>query len=141
MDDLLALSIGDFRFYGNILEIFAGIALLLALIGIFGVMSYFVSQRTHEIGIRVALGASQSDVLGMVGKLGLKLAVAGVIAGVALALGLTRLIATFLYGVKPSDPLTYTVVAAGLVSVAMLACFIPARRAVKVDPMVALRHE
>ncbi len=141
MDDLMALSIGDFRFYGNILEIFAGIALLLALIGIYGVMSYFVSQRTHEIGIRVALGANQSDVLGMVGKLGLKLAVAGVIAGAALALGLTRLIATFLYGVKPSDPPTYVVVAAGLVAVALLACFIPARRAIKVDPMVALRHE
>jgi putative ABC transport system permease protein len=141
LDEVLALSIGDWRFYSNILEVFAGMALLLALIGIYGVMSYFVSQRTHEIGIRVALGAKPGDVLGLVGKLGLKLAIAGVIAGTALALGVTRLIASFLYGVKPTDPLTYGVVAAGLVSVALLACFIPARRAIKVDPMVALRHE
>ena len=141
MDEVLALSIGDWTFYSNILEVFAGIALLLALIGIYGVMSYFVSQRTHEIGIRVALGAKPGDVLGQVGKLGLKLAGAGVIVGTLLALGVTRLIAMFLYGVKPSDPLTYAVVAAGLVAVAMLACIIPARRAIKVDPMVALRHE
>jgi putative ABC transport system permease protein len=141
MNELLAMSIGDWRFYTNILEIFAGMALLLALIGIYGVISYFVTQRTHEIGIRVALGAQRGDVLGLVSKLGLKLAVAGVVVGTALALGLTRLIAAFLYGVKPSDPLTYVVVAFGLVGIAMFACLLPARRATQVDPLVALRHE
>jgi putative ABC transport system permease protein len=141
MNEILAMSIGDWRFYMNILEIFAGIALLLALIGIYGVMSYYVSQRTQEIGIRVALGAKPRDVLGLVGKLGLQLAATGVVVGTVLALGLTRLIATFLYGVKPTDPLTYAVVAAGLVAVSLLACLLPARRATLVDPLVALRHE
>jgi putative ABC transport system permease protein len=141
MNEVVAMSMGDARFYGNSLEIFAGIALLLALIGIYGVMSYFVSQRTHEIGVRVALGAAPADVLRLVGTLGLKLAGAGVVAGALLALAVTCLIATFLYDVKPTDPLTYAIVAAGLVAVALLACLIPARRATKVDPMVALRHE
>jgi predicted permease len=141
MNEVVAMSMGDARFYGNFLEIFAGIALLLALIGIYGVMSYFVSQRTHEIGVRVALGAAPADVLRLVGALGLKLAGAGVVAGALLALAVTRLIATFLYGVKPTDPLTYAIVAAGLVAVALLACLIPARRATRVDPMIALRHD
>ena len=123
------------------LAIFAGIALFLAVIGIYGVMSYFVNARTHEIGVRVALGALPRDVLQLIGSLGLQLSVIGVVIGAALAFGLTRLIASFLYGVKPSDPLTYAIVAIALIAVALLACFIPARRAVKVDPMVALRHE
>jgi len=110
-------------------------------VGIYGVMSYFVSERTHEIGIRVALGAFPSDVISLVGKLGLKLTLLGVAIGIGLAIGLTRLIAGFLVEVKPTDPLTYAVVAVVLVAVALLACYIPARRASKVDPMVALRYE
>ena len=132
---------GDWRFYMRILGIFAGIAVLLAVVGIYGVMSYFVSERTHEIGIRVALGALPSDVVSLVGKLGLKLTLIGVAIGVGLAIGLTRMIAGFLVGVKPTDPVTYAVVAVVLVSVALLACYIPARRASRVDPVVALRYE
>jgi putative ABC transport system permease protein len=141
VDQALEESMGDTRFYMDLFGIFAGIAVLLAVIGIYGVMSYFVSERTHEIGIRVALGAFPSDVVRLVGKLGLKLTLLGVAFGIALAIGLTRLIAGFLVGVKPIDPVTYAVVAVGLVGVALLACYIPARRASKVDPMVALRYE
>ena len=139
MDQVLAESIGDWRFYMRILGIFAGIAVLLALVGIYGVMSYFVSERTHEIGIRVALESLPSDVISLVGKLGLKLTLIGVSIGIVLAAALTRLIAQFLVGVRPTDPLTYALVAVGLVGVALLACYIPARRASRVDPMVALR--
>jgi len=141
LDGLRNLVIGDFRFYRNLLGLFAGIALLLAVIGIYGVMSHFVSARTREIGIRMALGARAGDVLEMVGGVGLKLGAIGVVLGATLAVGLTRLIATFLYGVKPTDPATYAIVGVGLVVVALAACLIPARRALKVDPMVALRHE
>jgi len=141
MDDALSKSLGDWRFYMELLGIFAGVAVLLAAVGIYGVMSYSVSERTHEIGIRMALGARQTDVLGLVARLGLKLTSIGVAIGVALALGVTRLISTFLYGVKPSDPLTYIAVALGLGAIALVACYIPARRAVKVDPLVALRYE
>jgi putative ABC transport system permease protein len=141
MDQALEQSMGDARFFMDMFGIFAGIAVLLAVIGIYGVMSYFVSERTHEIGIRVALGAFPSDVISLVGKLGLKLTLTGVAVGIGLAIGLTRLMAGFLVGVKPIDPLTYAVVAVVLVGVALLACYIPARRASKVDPMVALRYE
>ena len=141
MDAVLAASVGDFRFYMQLLGIFAGVAVLLAAIGIYGVMSYSVSERTHEIGIRVALGAHRGDVLALIGKLWVKLTFIGVGIGVALALGVTRLISSFLFGVKPTDPLTYAAVAVGLAGIAMLACYIPARRALKVDPIVALRYE
>jgi putative ABC transport system permease protein len=141
MDDVLAASIGDWRFFMRVLGIFASVAVILAVIGIYGVMSYSVNERTHEIGVRMALGAQQGDVLGMVTKLGLKLTCIGVGVGMVLALGLTRLISSLLYGVTATDPATYTAVASGLFGVAMLACFIPARRATRVDPMVALRYE
>jgi putative ABC transport system permease protein len=141
MDGVLEASVGYWQFYMRLLVIFAGMALLLALIGIYGVMSYFVSQRTHEFGIRLALGAKPADVLGLVAKLGLKLTSIGVVIGIGLAVWLTRLIARFLFGVKPTDPVTYLAVAASLISVALAACYIPAFRATKVDPMVALRHE
>jgi putative ABC transport system permease protein len=141
MDRVLSQSLGGWRFYTRILGVFAGIAVLLAMVGIYGVMAYFVGERTHEIGVRVALGATPSDVLAMVGKLGLKLTLTGIVIGVGLAMGLTRLIAEFLVGVKPTDPTTYSIVAGALLGVAMLACYIPARRAAKVDPMVALRYE
>jgi len=141
MDQVLAASMGDWRFYMRILGIFASVAVLLAVVGIYGVMSHFVSERTREFGIRVALGALPSDVLSLVGKLGFRLTLLGVAIGVGLAIGLTRLIAVFLVGVKPTDPVTYATVSVVLVSVALLACYIPARRATKVDPMVALRDE
>jgi len=141
MDQVVAESIGDWRFFMRIFGIFAGIAILLAVVGIYGVMSYFVSERTREFGIRVALGALPSDVLSLVGRLGLRLTLIGVAVGVGLAVGLTRLIAVFLVGVKPTDPVTYATVCVVLVSVALLACYIPARRATQVDPMVALRYE
>jgi predicted lysophospholipase L1 biosynthesis ABC-type transport system permease subunit len=141
MDELLAESIGDWRFFMRILGLFAGLAVMLAVVGIYGVMSYSVNERTHEIGVRMALGAQREDVLGMVTKLGLKLTGVGVGIGILLAFGLTRLMSSILYGVKPSDPTTYAAVGLGLVFVAMLACLVPARRATKVDPMVALRYE
>ena len=119
----------------------AAIAVLLAAVGIYGMMAYFVSERTREIGIRIALGAQRSNVLGMVAKLGLKLTLIGVVIGMALALGLTRLIAKLLFGVSATDPITFAAVAMVLAAVALLACHIPARRATKVDPMVALRYE
>ena len=141
MQHVLGRSMGDARFYMQLLSILAGVAIFLAGIGIYGVMSYFVSQRTHDIGIRMALGAHPADILKWVGKLGFQLISIGIVAGVALALGVTRLISAVLFGVKPSDPLTYVAVALGPAAVACLACYIPARRASKVDPMVALRYE
>jgi len=141
MEDVLSASLGDYRFYMELLGIFAGVAVLLAAVGIYGVMSYSVSERTHEIGIRMALGARPGDVLGLVTKLGFKLTSIGVTIGVALAFGVTRLISTFLFGVKPTDPLTYAAVALSLAAIALLACYVPARRAMRVDPMVALRYE
>jgi putative ABC transport system permease protein len=140
-ENSVALSFGDYREDRNLFALFAGIALFLAVIGIYGVMSYFVNARTHEIGVRVALGALPRDVLELIGALGLKLSLIGVILGTGLALVLTRFITDSLYGVKPTDPLTFVVVAVTLIVVALLACLIPASRAVRVDPMVALRHE
>jgi putative ABC transport system permease protein len=141
MEQSLARSIGDSRFYARLLEIFALIALLLAAIGIYGSMSYFVTERTHEIGIRVALGAQRASILGLVTRLGLKLSCLGVTIGAALAFCLTRAIARFLFGVTATDPATFAEVGLGLLGIGLAACYIPARRATKVDPMVALRHE
>ncbi|HXM41870.1 MAG TPA: ABC transporter permease [Bryobacteraceae bacterium] len=141
MEQALARTIGDSRLFARLLEIFALIALLLAAIGIYGSMSYFVTERTHEIGIRVALGAQRGSILGLVARLGLKLSLTGVAIGATLALGLTRVIAQLLFGVTPTDPVTFAAVGLGLLSIALLACYIPARRATRVDPMVALRHE
>lgn len=141
MEKELTESLGETRFYMQLLSVFAVVAVFLAGIGIYGVMSYFVSQRTHDIGIRIALGAHSSDIFSWVAKLGLKLVLIGIAAGVVLALGLTRLISAVLFGVKSTDPLTYLAVALTLAAVAFLACYIPARRATKVDPLVALRYE
>ena len=141
MDAVMAASLGDSRFFMQLFGIFAGVAVLLAAVGIYGVMSYSVSERTHEIGVRMALGAHRGDVLGLIAKLWLKLTLIGVAIGIALATGVTRLISSFLFGVKPTDPLTYAAVAVGLAAIALLACYIPARRAMKVDPLVALRYE
>jgi putative ABC transport system permease protein len=141
MDKVLAQSLGVPRFYMQILLVFAAIAIFLAGIGIYGVMAYFVSQHTHDIGVRMALGARATDIVRWVGILGLRIVTVGILTGVALALGLTRLLSMVLFGVKPTDPLTYIAVAASLMAIACLACYIPARRAIKVDPLVALRYE
>jgi len=134
-------SIAGKRFTMVLLAIFAALALLLAAIGIYGVLSYLVGQRIREIGIRMALGAQQFDVLRMVLKDGARMTLAGVGIGVVAALGLTRLMTRLLFGVSPADPLTFASVATLLCLIALLACYVPARRAMKVDPLVALRHE
>ncbi len=124
-----------------LLSIFAGIALVLAAIGIYGLMSYSVEQQTQEVGIRMALGAGRSQVLKLIVKQGMTPACLGVVAGIGIALGATRLLSTLLFGVKATDPLSFTIVALVLASVALLATYIPARRAMRVDPVTALRQE
>jgi len=143
MDELISQTQASFirRFPALLISIFAGMALLLASIGIYGVVSYSVSQQTHYIGVRMALGASQSDILKMVLKQGLFLALLGVGIGVLAALGLMRLLSTLLYEVSTSDFTTFAFVTGALFVVALLACYLPARRATKVDPLVALRYE
>jgi predicted permease len=141
LEEIVAGSIATQRLAMILLSVFSALALILSAIGIYGVISYLTGQRTHEIGIRVALGASSADVLRMVLGEGMKLTLIGVAIGVAAALGLTRLMAQFIYGVGASDPITFTGVAVLLTGVALLACYIPARRAMRVDPMIALRYE
>jgi len=141
MQGLVDRSIWDRRLYGTMFTLFAGIALLLAAIGVYGVVAYAVAQRTREIGVRVALGADKGDVLRLVVGRGLGLTAAGVALGVLGAAGFTRVLRSQLYGVSPFDPLSFVLTTLLLVAVTLLASYVPARRAMKVDPMVALRHE
>jgi len=140
-EEVVARSIASQRFSLALLGAFAGLALLLASIGIYGVLSYLVGQRTREIGVRLALGAQRLDVLRMVLQDGARMALAGTAIGIVAALGLTRLMASMLFGVKPTDPITFGLVAVVLCGIALLAAYVPAQRAAKVDPMVALRYE
>lgn len=141
MDELLSRSVSQPRFRTQLLAIFAGMALLLAAIGIFGVMAYVVRRRTREIGVRMALGASRANVLGMILSEGLRVVLIGVAIGLVEAFALTRLIKTWLFAVQPADPITFAAVALTVVVVAALACYVPARRATRVDPIVTLRYE
>jgi predicted permease len=139
MNEVVAVALATPRLTGFVLGVFAAIALALAAVGIYGVVAYIVSQRTQEIGIRLALGAGRSQMLGMVLRQALALAAIGIVAGLIGAFALTRLIQSLLYGVRPHDPITFVAVAAALVLVAFAASFLPARRATKVSPMIALR--
>src|SRR5262249_38275913 len=141
MDQLLGNSLAQRRLTLVLLVSFAVLALLLASIGIYGVISYSVRQRTHEIGIRMALGAQRRDVLKLILMQGARSALLGVVIGLGMAFALTRWMETLLFDVRPTDPLTFTVIAVVLALVALFACYLPARRATKVNPMVSLRCE
>jgi putative ABC transport system permease protein len=141
MDEVVSVAFGPWRSTMLLLGLFAGLAVLLSAVGIYGVISYTATQRTHEIGIRMAMGAGRGDVLRLVMKSGLLLALAGVAIGSGAAYWLTRLIANQLYGVTPTDPVTFASVVLVLLAVALLACYLPARRAANLDPMAALRCE
>jgi len=141
MQQVVSDSVAGRRFQMVLLALFASVALMLAAVGIYGLMSYSVSQRTHEIGIRMALGAKREGVLRLVLRQALLLAAAGVALGIGGALTLTRFLSSLLFGVSSKDPLTFVAVSLLLAGVATSASFIPAWRAARVDPMVALRHE
>lgn len=141
MNDMIARTLLQKKFTMLLLSIFAGAALLLAAIGLYGVISYSVAQRTRELGIRIALGAQRSDVLRLILRQGMTLVAAGIIFGIAASLGLTRLMATLLYGISATDPITFVALSIALLSVAFVACWLPARRASTVDPIVALHAE
>ena len=141
IEEIISDSLAAKRFAMMLLGAFAAAAVLLASVGIYGVISYFVGQRTHEIGVRIALGAQRRNVLGLVVGQGFVLTLVGIACGLAGAVGMTRFLSSLLYGVRPTDPLTFAAVALLLTGVALLACYIPALRAARVDPIVALRHE
>jgi putative ABC transport system permease protein len=141
MDQIIARSVADRRFALELLGVFAGVALLLAAVGIYGVMSYSFSQRTHEVGIRVALGAQRLDILRLALGEGMRMVIIGLAAGLAGAAVVTRLFRSMLFDVGPADPITFLSVSALLASVALFACYIPAQRATRVEPLVALREE
>jgi len=141
MEEVVLESVASQRFTMTLLAVFAGLALVLAGIGIYGVLSYLVGQRTREIGIRIALGAARGDVLRMILRDGAWMTMTGVAIGVGAALGLTQVMASLLFGVRPTDVATFAVVVVLLSGIALVACYVPARRAMKIDPLVALRDE
>jgi putative ABC transport system permease protein len=141
MEQLISTTLASRRFNLLVIGTFALVALLLASIGIYGVMSFSTSQRTHEIGVRMALGAESKDMIRLMLRQGMALVLAGVGIGLAAALALTRFISAFLFEVSAFDPMTFAGVSALLTMVALAACYIPARRAARVDPMIALRYE
>lgn len=141
MDGLMARSVARSRFNSLLLAIFSVVALVMAAVGIYGVMSYSVLQRTHEIGVRMALGAQRGDVLKLILKQGIILAITGVLVGLAGSFGLTRVISTLLFDVAATDKTTFAAVAVGLFVITFVASYIPAWRATRVDPLVALRYE
>jgi putative ABC transport system permease protein len=141
MDQVLSSSMAQRRLTLTLLVSLAVLALVLAAVGIYGVISYAARQRTHELGIRMALGAQRRDVLALILMQGFKLTLSGIGLGLAAAVALTRWLESLLFGVRPTDALTFAVIALLLVGVALLACWIPARRATKVDPLMALRHQ
>ena len=141
LEGVVAQAVSPKRFVTALLGAFSMLAMILAALGIYGVISYSVNQRTQEIGIRVALGAQTVSVLKLVVGLGMKLALTGVALGLVAAIALTRVMKSLLYNVSATDPLTFCLIGSLLIGVALLACYIPARRAAKVDPIVALRHE
>jgi putative ABC transport system permease protein len=141
MNDRLSEVLAQPRFQTLLLTLFGVVTLILVSAGIYGVVSYSVAQRTHEIGVRMALGAQKADVLILVLQRGMALTGVGVMIGLLVALALTRLLKSLLFGVSASDPITYLLASIVLAAVSLLACYLPARRATEVDPMVALRHE
>ncbi len=141
LDDVLEEETLARRLGMTLLTIFAGLALMLALLGVYGVLAYFVAQHTPEIGVRIALGAQQRDILGLILRRGMSLVGAGVAIGVGVSLVLTRLMAGLLYGVGAADPKTFASLALVVIAAALMACYLPARRASRVDPVVALREE
>ncbi len=141
IEGLVAESLSRPRFTAFLLSMFAAAALALTIVGLYGVVAYSVSRRTRELGIRIALGAGRFDVMGLVLKHGLRPAFVGVVIGIASAAGLTRFLASQLYGVDPMDPLTFSGVCVILIAIAAAACWLPARRAARLDPLVALRCE
>ena len=141
MDHIVSEAIARQRFSMLLLGIFASLALVLAAVGIYGVMSYSVAQRTHEIGIRMALGARRTDVLKMTVKQGLKLVSVGMMLGLVAAFLLTRVLASLLFGISATDPVTFIGISLVLLAVAVLASYLPALRATKVDPIIALRAQ
>jgi ABC-type antimicrobial peptide transport system permease subunit len=141
LKEYVASALGEERFLARLLVVFALVAVVLAAAGVFGLMSYSTERATHDFGIRMALGAQSHHVLWMVLRKGLVLAVAGLVLGLGSALWLTRLVRSLLFGVSPNDTFTFVAVAALTVAVALLACFLPARQATKIDPLIALRNE
>jgi ABC-type antimicrobial peptide transport system permease subunit len=141
MEGAISAGLARRRFTMVVLAVFAALALLMASVGVYGVIAHLVGERTHEIAIRMALGAEQWEVLRMVLRDGAKMTLAGVAIGLGAALGLTRLVASMLFGISAHDPVTMAGVATLLAFVALVGCFLPARRAARVDPMVALRNE
>jgi predicted permease len=141
LPDMVAASLATRRFAVSLLGFFAATALLMAAIGLYGVIGYSVGQRTQEMGIRMALGAARGEVLGMIIAQGLRMTAAGLVIGIAAALALTRLVSSQLFGITPFDPLTFAVAALVLLTAALAASYFPARRATRVDPMTALRYE